>query len=86
MTTIPATTRNLLEAVTNCGLDKFIFSSTAAVYGEPMTTGPIREDAVLNPMSPYGSSKLMTEIMVRDTALASNLALCDVALFQCCRM
>ena len=66
-------TRNLLEAVTNCGLDKFIFSSTAAVYGEPSTTGPIREDAVLNPMSPYGSSKLMSEIMVRDTALATNL-------------
>lgn len=65
--------RNLLEAVTNCGVDKFIFSSTAAVYGEPMTSGPIREDAVLNPMSPYGSSKLMTEIMVRDTALASDL-------------
>lgn len=66
-------TRNLLEAVTNCGLDKFIFSSTAAVYGEPNTTGPIREDAILNPMSPYGSSKLMSEIMVRDTALATNL-------------
>jgi UDP-glucose 4-epimerase len=66
-------TRNLLEAVTKCGLDKFIFSSTAAVYGEPSTTGPIREDAVLNPMSPYGSSKLMSEIMVRDTALATNL-------------
>ena len=65
--------RNLLQAVVNCGLDKFIFSSTAAVYGTPLTTGPIREDAILNPMSPYGSSKLMTEIMVRDTALASNL-------------
>lgn len=68
-----ANTRNLLEAVTNCGIDKFIFSSTAAVYGEPSTTGPIREDAVLNPMSPYGSSKLMSEIMVRDVALATNL-------------
>jgi len=65
--------RNLLQAITEAGVDKFIFSSTAAVYGEPMTTGPIREDAVLNPMSPYGASKLMTEIMVRDTALASNL-------------
>jgi len=68
-----ANSRNLLEAVVKNGIDKFIFSSTAAVYGEPLTTGPIREDAVLNPMSPYGSSKLMTEIMVRDTALASNL-------------
>ncbi|MCO5135842.1 MAG: NAD-dependent epimerase/dehydratase family protein, partial [Phyllobacteriaceae bacterium] len=68
-----ANSRNLLEAAVKNGIDKFIFSSTAAVYGEPLTTGPIREDAVLNPMSPYGSSKLMTEIMVRDTALASNL-------------
>ncbi len=65
--------RNLLEAVVACGVDKFIFSSTAAVYGEPLTSGPIREDAVLNPMSPYGSSKLMTEIMVRDVALATDL-------------
>lgn len=66
-------TRNLLEVVNEFEIDKFIFSSTAAVYGEPTTTGPIREDAILNPMSPYGSSKLMSEIMVRDIANASNL-------------
>ncbi len=68
-----AKTRNLLEAAVNAGVDKFIFSSTAAVYGEPLTTGPIREDAILNPMSPYGSSKLMSEIMVRDIANAHGL-------------
>ena len=66
-------TGNLLEVVTEFGIDKFIFSSTAAVYGEPSTSGPIREDAILNPMSPYGSSKLMSEIMLRDVANASNL-------------
>lgn len=66
-------TRDLLEIVNEFGLDKFIFSSTAAVYGEPLTAGPIREDAMLNPMSPYGSSKLMSELMVRDIAAASNL-------------
>lgn len=66
-------TRALLETVVESGIDKFIFSSTAAVYGEPMTSGPIREDAVLSPMSPYGSSKLMSEIMVRDAAMASDL-------------
>ena len=66
-------TRTLLETVVQSGIDKFIFSSTAAVYGEPMTSGPIREDAVLSPMSPYGSSKLMSEIMVRDAALSSDL-------------
>lgn len=65
--------RNLLEAAVRTGIDKFIFSSTAAVYGAPMTTGPIREDAILNPMSPYGSSKLMTEIMTRDVADAHGM-------------
>lgn len=68
-----ARTRNLLQAVVRRGIDKFIFSSTAAVYGAPTTTGPIREDAILNPMSPYGSSKLMSEIMVRDVSLAHDL-------------
>ncbi|MCG6859462.1 MAG: UDP-glucose 4-epimerase GalE [Salaquimonas sp.] len=65
--------RDLLEAAVKSGIDKFIFSSTAAVYGAPMTSGPIREDALLNPMSPYGSSKLMTEIMVRDVAIAHDM-------------
>ncbi|GIL01536.1 MAG: UDP-glucose 4-epimerase GalE [Alphaproteobacteria bacterium] len=68
-----AKTRNLLQAVVAAGIDKFIFSSTAAVYGAPPTMGAIREDAILNPMSPYGSSKLMSEIMVRDTADAHGL-------------
>lgn len=66
-------TRTLLQSTVEAGIDKFIFSSTAAVYGEPMTSGPIREDAVLNPMSPYGSSKLMSEIMIRDVSLASDM-------------
>ena len=68
-----AKTRNLVESAVRTGIDKFIFSSSAAVYGTPLTTGPIREDAILNPMSPYGSSKLMSEIMVRDTALAHDI-------------
>lgn len=68
-----AKSRNLIEVAVKTGIDKFIFSSTAAVYGAPMTSGPIREDAVLNPMSPYGSSKLMSEIMLRDTAGAHGM-------------
>ncbi|MCB1461076.1 MAG: UDP-glucose 4-epimerase GalE [Nitratireductor sp.] len=68
-----AKSRDLLEVAVNSGIDKFIFSSTAAVYGAPLTSGPIREDAILNPMSPYGSSKLMSEIMVRDVAQAHGL-------------
>ena len=66
--------RNLLAAAVNVGVKKFIFSSTAAVYGEPLTEGPISENAILNPMSPYGTSKLMTELMIRDTAAAHNLS------------
>ncbi len=68
-----AKSRNLIAAAARMGVDQFIFSSTAAVYGEPATTGPIREDAILNPMSPYGSSKLMTEIMLRDAANAHDI-------------
>ncbi|MFK7901563.1 MAG: UDP-glucose 4-epimerase GalE [Nitratireductor sp.] len=68
-----ANTRNLLEVINEVGLDKLVFSSTAAVYGTPMTNGPIREDAMLNPMSPYGTSKLMSEMMIRDFANASDL-------------
>jgi UDP-glucose 4-epimerase len=66
-------TRHLLEVAVKAGIDKFIFSSTAAVYGTPLSFAPIREDAILNPMSPYGSSKLMSEIMVRDVAEAHGM-------------
>jgi len=65
--------RILVQAAINCGVDKFIFSSTAAVYGPPENSSPVFENAVLTPMSPYGSSKLMTEMMIRDTAIAYNL-------------
>src|SRR5215213_8386588 len=57
-----AASRNLIEAAVKGGVKHFIFSSTAAVYG--MTgLGPVSEDTLLNPMSPYGRSKLMTEMM-----------------------
>ena len=50
----------------------FIFSSTAAVYGNPARV-PVTEDDATVPMSPYGSSKLMTEIMLRDAGAAHGL-------------
>lgn len=65
-------TRNLLEAAVRCGIPHFVFSSTAAIYGNP-AINPVPEDAQPNPMSPYGMSKLMSEIMLRDTAFAHNL-------------
>lgn len=62
-------TRALIESAVRCGVEHFIFSSTAAVYG--MTgDAPVSETATLNPMSPYGSSKLMSEIILRDVSNA----------------
>jgi UDP-glucose 4-epimerase len=64
-----ATSRNLLEAAVKGGVERFIFSSTAAVYG--MTgLAPVEETTPLAPMSPYGRSKLMTEWMLADIAAA----------------
>ncbi len=63
--------RALIEACVNNGVGKFIFSSTAAVYGLPETS-PISEEAPRAPINPYGASKLMTEWMLRDTAAAHD--------------
>jgi UDP-glucose 4-epimerase len=68
-----AKSRDLLEAAVAGGVERFIFSSTAAVYGQPDSV-PVVEEAELKPMSPYGRSKLMTEWMLRDTAAATGLA------------
>jgi UDP-glucose 4-epimerase len=65
--------RALIECAVKGGVKHFIFSSTAAVYGNPARV-PVTEDDLTAPMSPYGSSKLMTEIMLRDAGLAHGLA------------
>ena len=67
-----ATSRSLIEAAVKGGVKHMVFSSTAAVYG---MTGldPVAEDTQLNPMSPYGRSKLMTEMMLADVAAAHPL-------------
>ena len=64
--------RALIETAIKGGVRQFIFSSTAAVYGNPERV-PVREDDPTVPMSPYGSSKLMTEIMLRDAGAAYGL-------------
>ena len=63
--------RALMAAAVKSGVRQFIFSSTAAVYGMAKDM-PVKETTQLEPMSPYGSSKLMTEIMLRDTAIAHD--------------
>ncbi len=63
--------RGLMAAAVETGVKNFIFSSTAAVYGNPKEN-PVTETATPAPMSPYGSSKLMTEIMLGDTSKAHD--------------
>ncbi|MGF0537436.1 UDP-glucose 4-epimerase GalE [Agrobacterium sp. ES01] len=66
-------TRVLLSAMVEAGVTRIIFSSTAAVYGTPAHTRPIRETETPRPENPYGQSKLMTEFMLRDAANAYDL-------------
>src|SRR5262245_63880553 len=61
-----------MEMPVSCGIRHFIFSSTAAVYGLTRDQ-PVAEDGPLAPISPYGSSKRMTEIMLCDAARAHDL-------------
>jgi UDP-glucose 4-epimerase len=65
-------TRNLLECCRDAGVAHFVFSSTAAVYGTP-PGGVAREDTPTAPINPYGTSKLMSEWMLRDLAAATGL-------------
>ena len=76
--------RALIECAVNNGVRRFIFSSTAAVYGNPAEI-PVSEDAPTQPISPYGWSKLMSEIMLRDAGRAHDLSYVDPSLFQCRR-
>jgi UDP-glucose 4-epimerase len=64
--------RGLIASAVRHGVENFIFSSTAAVYGEPESV-PVTEDAATVPVSPYGTSKLMTEWMLRDSGIAYGL-------------
>ncbi|CAB1274776.1 UDP-glucose 4-epimerase GalE [Candidatus Nitrosacidococcus tergens] len=65
-------TRNFLECCVEEGVKNFVFSSTAATYGIPPTP-TVTEDTPTNPINPYGSSKLMSEWMLRDLSQATHL-------------
>ncbi len=67
-----AKTRALIDAAVTAGVPHFIFSSTAATYGIPPVS-PVTEDTAQHPINPYGMSKLMSEIMLRDVAAAHPL-------------
>jgi len=66
------TSLNLLDAMLEAGVDKLIFSSTAAVYGDPRET-PITEAHPTDPVNPYGRTKLMVETVLRDYDRAHGL-------------
>ena len=67
-------TTNLIKCATESKVKRFIFSSTAAVYGEPseMPQNGIDENYQTNPINPYGMSKLMSERVIQDTAAANK--------------
>jgi UDP-glucose 4-epimerase len=74
-------TRNLLEACMQQGVRQFVFSSTAAVYGIP-AGGIASEDMALTPINPYGSSKLMSEWILRDLAAVSDFRYVSLRYFN----
>ena len=65
-------TLNLIRACLAGGVGRFVYSSSAAVYGQPSRL-PVGEDAPTRPLNPYGHSKLMAERMLRDAARAHGL-------------
>jgi len=64
--------RKLMHCASQAGVKYFIFSSTAAVYGVAEVQ-PVTEDTQLNPVNAYGTSKLMTEWMLRDLSQATDM-------------
>jgi UDP-glucose 4-epimerase len=64
-------TRSLLQACSEVGVEQFVFSSTAAVYGIP-EGGVAAEDSPTQPINPYGTSKIMSEWMLRDSGAAMS--------------
>ncbi|NTZ42132.1 UDP-glucose 4-epimerase GalE [Altererythrobacter sp. SALINAS58] len=76
-----AKTRALIAAAVSAGVPHFIFSSTAATYGNPETS-PVAEDAPQRPINPYGWSKLMTERMLSDVSAVHPLNHCALRYFN----
>jgi UDP-glucose 4-epimerase len=74
-------TRSLLASCAAAGVEHFVFSSTAAVYGIP-ASGLAAEDSPLAPINPYGTSKLMSEWMLRDLAAATALRFVTLRYFN----
>ncbi len=74
---------HLLEAAVAFKVKKIIFSSSAAVYGEPSRV-PIKEEDMLRPTNPYGRSKMMMEAMLADTGTAHGISHASLRYFNAC--
>jgi UDP-glucose 4-epimerase len=74
-------TRQLLEALHTAGVPKIVFSSSAAVYGEPARV-PIEEDAPTEPLNPYGASKLAVDRMLDEEAARHGIAAVSLRYFN----
>jgi UDP-glucose 4-epimerase len=72
---------NVIKAMKECKVDKFIFSSTAAVYGEPKEM-PLSEDMPLSPVNPYGRSKAMVERVLEDFSKARDFRYVSLRYFN----
>lgn len=73
----------ILEAMRHTGVNNFVFSSTAAVYGIPDVI-PVKEDAPKSPINPYGSSKLMLEEVLKDASHAHGIRSVSLRYFNAC--
>jgi UDP-glucose 4-epimerase len=78
-----ANTQNLLSAMQEAGVAKFVFSSTAAVYGMPARV-PITEDMAKEPINPYGETKLAVERMCHYQSQAGRLRCAALRYFNAC--
>lgn len=76
-----AASRTLIDCAVAAGVKHFIFSSTAATYGQPEAS-PVAEDTPTRPINPYGRSKLMTEQMLADVAAAHPMNFCALRYFN----
>lgn len=74
-------TTSLIGTAISAGVERFVFSSTAAVYGTP-STPQVDEESPTNPESPYGASKLMSERVLRDAAAAHGLKIAILRYFN----
>ena len=77
----PVQSRALIESAVRMGVPHFIFSSSAAIYGNPARI-PVTEDEPARPESPYGMSKWMTEVMLRDAAAAHGFSYAALRYFN----